>query len=190
MWRTHDIASFFSNKCNDGQLEGDVLFTVQTIHTNELDQATTDNLDSTQSFTPNQNQVCFICNSATSESYVDLYGTVAAHSGKCIFDFVWKFLGNKPSVRNELMDASCLTQEVVCLQCVGMINQYDKAHVTKKWFKKILRNKLTSTENYFMRLQNRANGSTTTEGNQLNESQTENTDKSTSHEAVDSSDEN
>lgn len=96
----------------------------------------------------NNSETCFICN-ITSQSYVDLYGSSAPHSGKCIFNFVWKFLGGKPSVRNDATDASSMKPEVVCTECVTMINQYDAARVVAKRYKKQLREKLTSTEAHF-----------------------------------------
>lgn len=99
-------------------------------------------------------EACFICNSPNNEPFVCLYTTHSLHSGTSIFEFVWKLLGDKPSVRNETTDASCLNGDVICSDCLTMINKYDAARVTTKRFRNELCEKLAATENHFARIHN------------------------------------
>lgn len=131
----------------------------------------------------NGSQVCFICNTTTSQSFADLYGTMAAYSGKSIFDFIWKFLDDKPSVRNDTMDATSLGREVVCSECLRMINGYDNARVAAKQYKKLLQNRLTITENFYQKVQGEINGRSKT--NRLDKSQTDNTAETKDNEIID-----
>lgn len=143
--------------------EQDVLVSVQTTHDSSLIPQQCD-----------ETKVCFICNSVSSESFVGLYGTTAPHSGKCIFNFVWKFLGGKPSVRNDSIDTLHLKQEMVCFECFSMMEEYDKARVASKRYKKLLRNRLANTETYYARLQHEVGGNKTIKVNQTDKSQTAN----------------
>lgn len=100
---------------------------------------------------------CFICNTSNGGSFMNLYGTVSSYTSTSINNFIWKWLGGKPSTRNET-DTSNLKQEVVCAECLETINEYDAALVTAKQCKKQLINKLAKTEAHFEKLQKEANG--------------------------------
>lgn len=95
---------------------------------------------------PTSNNVCFICNSSDNEPFKCLYSTVSQPSNTPIFDFVWEFLGGTPSARNDATDASRLKLEIVCAECLNMINRYDAACVAAKELKKRLNQKLTKTK--------------------------------------------
>lgn len=94
-------------------------------------------------------QACFICNTTDSDSFMNLYGTTSAYTNTSIYNFVWKWLGGKPSVRNATTDASNLNEEVICTDCLDSVNDYDEAILTAKRYKKQLCDKLTKTEEYF-----------------------------------------
>lgn len=113
--------------------------------------------------TPEEDNNCFICNSSASAPFVDLYGTATNHSKTNIYSFVWKLLGGRPSARNDSIDASCLKGDVVCAECLEMINGYDEARLNVKRYKKHLRERLNKTEAYFESLQNAGSGTTTTD---------------------------
>lgn len=97
--------------------------------------------------------ICFVCNTSTNKPFADLYGTVSAYSTTPIFDFVWKFLGGKPSVRNDAIDAPGLKNDVICAVCLDMFNKYDESHLNSRRFKKEIKCKLESTEAYFEKRQ-------------------------------------
>lgn len=131
-------------------------------------------------------QACFICNTTNSQSFVDLYGTMAAHSGKSIFDYIWKFLGGKPSVRNETMRASSLCQDVVCSECLSMINGYDNARVDAKRYKKLLQNRMAITEIFYKSLQEKIDSRSSIIGeNRIDESHTDSTARMKENEVID-----
>lgn len=78
-----------------------------------------------------------------------------------MYDFIWKFLGSKPSVRNANADASSLNDEVICEVCFKMICDYDEARSSARRLKKQIRQKLTITERYFEQMQNRTDATQT-----------------------------
>lgn len=90
--------------------------------------------------------MCFICNTKTSESYVSLYETVSLHSKTQIYDFVWKFLNDKPSIRDDSIEAANSNWSLVCMQCLDKINNYDLACVTAAKLEQELRDDLALTE--------------------------------------------
>lgn len=108
----------------------------------DLDDDTSDTLTS-------HPRTCFVCNSSSDEPFVDLYKTVSAHSKTAIHDFVWKFLGGKPSVRNATADAPSQGNDIVCAVCIDMIDRYDAARMEVKQFKKNLCQRLAKTEAHF-----------------------------------------
>lgn len=89
---------------------------------------------------------CFICNTRTAESYVSMYESVTTHSNAPIYDYVWNFLNDKPSVRDESSDGANSNWNLICMECYNKINQYDFACVTATRLEKELRDELTLTE--------------------------------------------
>lgn len=77
--------------------------------------------------TPSPVKMCFICNTTSSQSFVSLYQTISTHSHTKIYDFVWKFLNDQPSVRDSSTDAANSNWSLVCTECLDMINEYDYA---------------------------------------------------------------
>lgn len=100
---------------------------------------------------------CFVCNSSNGDSFLNLYGTVSAYTARSIYDFIWKWLGGKPSVRNEKTNAAELKDEIICSDCLDTINDYDAALVTARQCKKQICDKLMKTEAHFQRIQNEEN---------------------------------
>lgn len=156
--------SICSNRCENRQSndvepepEPEVLLTVQTIHIENTNDDQKDNVSTTTTANDHsqatqshdEGQSCFVCNTSSSASFMDLYTTVTTHSKKNIYSFVWKFLGGKPSVRNDMIDANCLKEDVVCIECLEMINEYDAARIVAKQFKKQLCDRLNKTEEDF-----------------------------------------
>lgn len=94
----------------------------------------------------NLSKRCFICDTTESESFVSLYDTVSTHSKTLIFDFVWKFLDNQPSKRDDSVDAANSDWSLICAMCLNKINQYDLACETAAKFENELRNVLSETE--------------------------------------------
>lgn len=153
-----------SSEANDNDSDAEVLISVQTVHTPVKDaQQTSQSAD-----TPNANggstatpvsaapnsRFCFVCNAPSNDSFVKMFGTVSTHSKKSIYDFIWKFLDSKPSVRHETADASSLNDEVICSECFKMICDFDVARSHAKRLKKQIRQKLAMTEAYFEQSQN------------------------------------
>lgn len=130
--------------------ESEVLISVQTV-SQPVNIINSENITSNEP--TNQQIACFICNRSSNEPWADIYFTVS-DSGIPIYDFIWNFLGSKPSVRNNGTDANDLKNHVICKECLCSINQYDKARSTAKRFKKDLRQKLAETEMYFEQLEN------------------------------------
>lgn len=89
---------------------------------------------------------CFICNTRTSESYVSMHESVTTHSNAPIYDYVWNFLNDKPSVRDDSTDAANSNWNLICMECYNKINQYDFACVTATRLEKELRDELALTE--------------------------------------------
>lgn len=152
--------SVFSIPCENRKLEAirlvskpEVLLTVQTVHTGITSDLshTTDNID---------DQSCFLCNKQNSESFMDLYTTVTTYSKKSIYNFIWKFMDGNPSVRNDVLDASCLQDDVICYECLVMINEYDSSHEMAKKCKKQLCQRLKKTEKSFNKVGSDKNGNT------------------------------
>lgn len=146
---------------SDSELdEEEVLITVQTVHipmeiaTQSISSTNaTDNNNGTTAATA-RSKFCFVCNAPKNELFVKLFGTTSIHSKKPIYDFVWKFLGCKPSVRNETADVSSLGEEVICHECFELVCNYDAARSDAKRLKKQIRQKLTITEMYFEQTRN------------------------------------
>lgn len=65
-------------------------------------------------FPPAKVQTCFICNTTSSSSFDSLYQTTSMHSETKIYDFVWKFLDDQPSVRDNSTDAANSNWSLVC----------------------------------------------------------------------------
>lgn len=97
-----------------------------------------------------------MCNSSSSAPFVDLYGTLSAYSKTAVYDFVWKFLGGKPSVRNATAEAPTLENDFLCAECIDMINEYDATRMKVKQIKQNLCHKLAKTESHFEKLQSQA----------------------------------
>lgn len=135
------------------QLDKEVLITVQTVHTplQDTKNAGQSNFTAPATATP---KFCFICNAPNNDSFVKMFGSESTYSKKPIYDYIWKFLGNKPSARNATADASNLNDEVLCSDCFGMICDYDESRSKTKRLKKQIRRKLAITETYFEQRQN------------------------------------
>lgn len=94
-------------------------------------------------------RMCFICNTTSSESFVSLYETLSAHSQTPLFDFVWKFLDDQPTVRDDSIDGANSNWSVVCDRCRNKINQYDYACITAARLEQELRDELAQTEAFY-----------------------------------------
>lgn len=94
-------------------------------------------------------KICFICNTTSSEFFVSLYETLSAHSQTQIFDFVWKFLDDQPTVRDDSIDGANSNWSLVCSRCLNKINQYDFACVTATRLEQELRDELSQTEAFY-----------------------------------------
>lgn len=143
----------------EAEAEPEVLISVQTVNSAPENASASSQTPTVIVNDPSSNasanqQICFICNSSSDRPFSDLYGTPSSHSTTPIYDFVWKFLGGKPSVRNDATDASSLNNDVVCAGCLDMLNKYDEAHTNSKLFKREIRRKLDKTEAYFQLVQN------------------------------------
>lgn len=153
-----------SSEANDSDSDSEVLISVQTVHTtvkntqntSQSTATTNANDDSTATSVPaaTNPRFCFVCNAPKDDSFVKMFGTVSTYSKKSIYDFIWKFLDCKPSVRHETADASSLNDEVICSECFEMICNYDVVRSHTKRLKKQIRQKLAITEAYFEQAQN------------------------------------
>lgn len=153
-----------SSEANDTGSDSEVLISVQTVHTPVKDRQNTSQAAVTTSAiggsttTPvsvaTNPKFCFVCNAPSNDSFVKMFGTVSTYSKKAIFDFIWKFLDCKPSVRHETADASSMNDEVICTECFKLICDYDVARSQTKRLKKQIRQKLAVTEAYFEQSQN------------------------------------
>lgn len=104
--------------------------------------------------TSNIHRICFICNTTACEQFVNLYDTVTEHSQTQIFDYVWKFLDNQPSIRDDSIDAVNSKWNSVCAWCLDRINKYDLAYVTAANIEKELSVDLAHTEAFYAEQQN------------------------------------
>lgn len=66
-------------------------------------------------------RICFLCNTTESETFVNLYEALTLHSNTPVFDFVWKFLDDKPSVRDDTVDAANSNWNSICMGCHNKI---------------------------------------------------------------------
>lgn len=139
------------------QKESEVLVSVQTI-SETVDQSddvgnVADEVENSPLTNQSNQNVCFICNSTENKLFKSMYTTVSGASKTVIFELVWKFLGGRPSVRNETTDASCMN-EVVCGECLDLVNEYDAARADAIDLRKGLINKITETEKQIVKRQN------------------------------------
>lgn len=160
-----------SPETNNNSSDSEVLISVQTVHTpaNSTQNTTrstvtanaSDDSTTTQGPVATNSKFCFVCNAPSKDSFVKMFGTVSNYSKKSIYDFIWKFLDCKPSVRHETADASSLNDEMICSECFIMICDYDIARSNAKRLKKQIRQKLAITETYFEQKQNRMDATQT-----------------------------
>lgn len=111
--------------------------------------STVDGESSSSRFTPQSSVVrkmCYICNTKSSQSFVDLYRTTSRYSNTVIFDFVQKFMHDQPSVRDKLTHADHTNWHLVCAGCLNLINEYDSAVTTAAIYEQLLGKKLYQTE--------------------------------------------
>lgn len=154
-------------------LQSELLFTVTTVSTHPVQLAASSSSITSQPFDmtisssvldderssrsnnypTNSHKICFICNTTASENFVNLYEAVTKHSQTQIFDFVWKFMDNQPSVRDDSIDAANSNWSSVCARCLDRINEYDLACVTANKFEQELRADLFQTETFYARRQ-------------------------------------
>lgn len=85
-------------------------------------------------------KICFICNTRSSKTFVNLYQTTSSHSNTKIYDFVWQFLGDQPSVRDNSADAANSNCSLVCNKCLDLINEYDFHKVLGIYFFRLYMN--------------------------------------------------
>lgn len=95
-------------------------------------------------------QVCYIC-AMTSVFYSrNLFKTKSKHSETRIYDFICKFLGKIPSVRQRQRQSSSSTivdnDDCVCVECLGKIDEYDLATITSQRVESELRGLLLHAE--------------------------------------------
>lgn len=101
--------------------------------------------------------ICFLCNTTESEKFLNLYEAITFHSNTPVFDFVWKFLDDKPSVRDDTVDAANSNWNSICVGCFNKINEYDLARETANRLEEELRWELSQTEaTYAAALENSA----------------------------------
>lgn len=93
------------------------------------------------------NRICFICNTTSSDKFVNLFETLSKHSLTNIFEFVWKFLDDQPSVRDDSIEAA--NSSSLCRMCLSKINAYDLANQTAAKYENELRQQLAQTEAYY-----------------------------------------
>lgn len=105
------------------------------------------------------NRVCFLCNTTESETFINLYEALTSHSNTPVFDFVWKFLDDKPSVRDDTVDAANSNWNSLCMGCFQKINDYDLACETASRLEEELRWELSQTEATYAAQQNVAHSS-------------------------------
>lgn len=139
--------------------EPEILISVQTVHTESTNVQPKQSGSKTKS-TPipilPKSPSCYICTSTDEIPFMNLYQTVSAHTETTIYKFICRFLGGKPSNKNEAIDS--LKRDVVCYKCLNTINEYDAALVTARRCKKELSDKLAKNEAHFSeRLQNNEN---------------------------------
>lgn len=104
-------------------------------------------------------RICFLCNTTESESFVNLYEALTSHSNTPVFDFVWKFLDDKPSVRDDTVDAANSNWNSLCIGCFQKIDEYDLACETASRLEEELRWELSQTEATYAAQQNTAHSS-------------------------------
>lgn len=134
--------SHIRRKC---PLPGDVLFSVST---QPFDTTISSSIDGDY-YSASTSRTCFICNTAASESFVNMYETVSLHSNTPVYDFVWKFLDDKPSVRDDSIDAANANWSSLCNKCLNKINEYDLALMAAAKIEEELRWELSQTEQLF-----------------------------------------
>lgn len=142
-------------------LDQEVLITVQTVHIPLEDtQSETESIpitnatDNAAATAAASSKFCFVCNAPKNESFVKMMSSVTIHSKKTIFDFIRKFMGSEPSVRNTTADATSLNDEMICNDCFKLVCNYDEARSNAKRIKKQIRQRLSITETYFEESQN------------------------------------
>lgn len=91
-------------------------------------------------------RICFLCNATESDTFLNLYEALTFHSNTPVFDFVWKFLDDKPSVRDDTVDAANSSWNSICVGCFTKINEYDLACETAARLEEELRWELSQTE--------------------------------------------
>lgn len=87
-----------------------------------------------------------------SESFSNLYETASNYSQTPLYNFVWKFLDDQPSVRDDSIDAANTSS--ICDRCLNKINDYDLATVRAAEMEKELRDMLAQTEAFYAVQQN------------------------------------
>lgn len=131
---------YFRKRC---ALPNEILLSVKT---QPFDMTISSSMEDSPIPAATENRTCFICNTTASESYVNLYETVTSHSNTPVYDFVWKFLGDKPSIRDDSIDGANANWSSLCLQCFNKINEYDLACETAGRLEEELRWELSQTE--------------------------------------------
>lgn len=111
-------------------------------------------VDSVQGSTIIMEKRCFICNTKTTEAYVNVYEAVTSHSCTLLYDYLRQFLNDEPSIRHESFQDRSSIWNSICLKCCNKIDEYDSARVTAAKLGQELKWKLSQTEAFYIGQQN------------------------------------
>lgn len=98
-------------------------------------------------------KLCFVCNTSSSESFVNLFGTVTKHTNTKIIDYIEQFQKNVSFGRNASIDGLTTNWNYVCADCLETINAFDLTCMTAAKLEFKLREKLSYTEELYAKRQ-------------------------------------
>lgn len=149
------------------------MFSVQTVHTESVDHSVDYASHSTPAAPLNTcpTKNCFVCGSSDVEYFVEMGRNLSIHSQTNIVEFIWKFLGNRPSIRADATNAAGLEHQVICNKCLCLIDKYDAANEVTKQLEKQLIDSLALMEANYAKAQNDVipNTNYIDDGQQINE---------------------
>lgn len=99
-------------------------------------------------------KLCFVCNTSSSPTFVDLFGTVTKHTNTKILDYIEKFQKNISFGRNVSFDDATTNWNYVCADCLETINAFDLTCMTAAKLEFKLREKLSCTEELYAKRRN------------------------------------
>lgn len=93
-------------------------------------------------------QVCYICEITSVFYSRNLFKTKSKYSETRIYDFICKFLGKIPSarLRQRRQQSNEDSDDCVCIECLGKIDEYDLATITAQRVESELRGLLLHAE--------------------------------------------